>query len=184
MEIYMIRHGETDWNKKLLIQGQTNNKLNVTGQKQAHEVSEKLNNLIPTKLYSSPLSRACETMNILAEACNWKNQVEINDSFTERNFGEFEGKIFTEYKKAASYDLNNTYESNEKIEKRVNNGLKEVIKSSLEKDIIVITAHSHTLKAILVSNFPSEYDYNYSLPNCAIVHLRVTNNETELVEIK
>ena len=42
MKLYLIRHGETDWNVKGLLQGHTDIDLNKTGIKQAKELAKKL----------------------------------------------------------------------------------------------------------------------------------------------
>lgn len=184
MDIYLIRHGETDWNKKLLIQGRTDNALNETGRNQAKEVVSKMEDVEATHLYSSPLLRAKETMDILKKGKNWNQEIVLESEFQERDFGEFDGKLFSEYKQAKKFDPNNTFEINEKLEKRVRDALQKIIDSHTKTDKVVVTAHSHVLKAILVSLFPKDYDYEFSLPNCAIVHFKVNSGKLELVEIK
>ena len=42
MNIYLVRHGQTDWNKNNLMQGQTDVELNETGESQAIQTAQKL----------------------------------------------------------------------------------------------------------------------------------------------
>ena len=61
MSIYVIRHGQTDYNVKNLYQGQTDIKLNNVGREQAKQVAQKFENIAIDKILVSPLSRAKET---------------------------------------------------------------------------------------------------------------------------
>ena len=61
MEIYIVRHGETVWNAKNLVQGRTDIELNENGRKLAGMTGQKLESVTFDKIYSSPLIRAYET---------------------------------------------------------------------------------------------------------------------------
>lgn len=58
MYIYIIRHGETEWNKKGLVQGKTDIPLNEIGIKQAERTSFLFNDQSFDALITSPLKRA------------------------------------------------------------------------------------------------------------------------------
>ncbi len=57
MQIYLVRHGETDWNRENRLQGQTDIPLNNTGISQAYQLRQKINarNLKFDAVYVSPL---------------------------------------------------------------------------------------------------------------------------------
>jgi broad specificity phosphatase PhoE len=65
MKIYMIRHGETDWNRKFKIQGQADIPLNDTGRKQAVYAAGIFSGIQVDAAYTSPLKRARETAEIV-----------------------------------------------------------------------------------------------------------------------
>ena len=60
MKIYMIRHGETDWNKKRKLQGQVDIPLNEFGKLLAKETAPALADVPFAVCYTSPLKRAAE----------------------------------------------------------------------------------------------------------------------------
>ena len=66
-KIYIVRHGETDWNKELRRQGRKDIELNEKGEKQAHEIKEKFKNINFDICYTSPLKRARKTAEIIID---------------------------------------------------------------------------------------------------------------------
>ena len=68
MRLYLMRHGETDWNTKGLIQGSTDVPLNENGRKLAEMTREGFlsEGIAFTRIFASPLVRAHETAKIVA----------------------------------------------------------------------------------------------------------------------
>jgi len=85
--IFLVRHGQTDYNKKQRFLGRINAELNVFGKKQAREIKDALENKEIEKVFTSPLKRARET----AELC-FPKKARIKDCLMERDFGMFDGK--------------------------------------------------------------------------------------------
>ena len=73
MDIYLIRHGETDWNKKRKLQGQVDIPLNEFGKLLAKETAPALADVPFAVCYTSPLKRAAETA--IAPKTNMKDCV-------------------------------------------------------------------------------------------------------------
>src|SRR5690606_8759396 len=97
MIIAMIRHGETDYNKKRLVQGRMDNPLNSEGIHQAETLGTYLrdNNETFDVLISSPLKRALKTAEIVGSYIGL--QVNYTDkNLLERDFGPFEGNPIDE----------------------------------------------------------------------------------------
>ena len=61
MKIYLVRHGETDWNQAGRLQGQTDIALNAQGLEQAREAAERLKEVPFEIAFCSPLIRAKRT---------------------------------------------------------------------------------------------------------------------------
>jgi len=88
--LYLVRHGETDWNAAERWQGHTDVPLNATGRAQAHAVAETLRALRLSGVVASDLSRAQETARIVAIELGI-GVVYFDPALRERSFGCFEG---------------------------------------------------------------------------------------------
>jgi len=94
MTFYVLRHGQTDWNVQMRLQGSTDIPLNETGRVQAHVAAKILAGEGITKIIASPLSRALETARIVGAVAGIEPVVD--DRLIERNFGLFEGMTIDE----------------------------------------------------------------------------------------
>ncbi|MEQ1717834.1 MAG: histidine phosphatase family protein [Hyphomicrobium sp.] len=99
--LYLIRHGETDWNRAQRYQGQADIPLNDKGRLQAARNGDALKHLMPSiataDFVSSPLSRADETMEILRRslglpAGGFRREPEL----MELHYGHWEGQLAAE----------------------------------------------------------------------------------------
>jgi len=90
LKIYLVRHGETDWNQLQKWQGHTDIDLNETGVNQAMQLSKNIGNYPNISIiYASPLLRAYRTAEILNQVLN----IEIvpRDRLKEVSLGVWEG---------------------------------------------------------------------------------------------
>ena len=92
MEIYLFRHGETDWNKERRLQGHSDIPLNGFGRELAVETAGSLAGLTFDRAFSSPLKRAFETAQILLAGRNVP--LETDERLMEMGFGDCEGGAF------------------------------------------------------------------------------------------
>ncbi len=90
MKIYIVRHGQTDWNKARRIQGQVDIPLNEFGRHLARETARGLRDVQFDACFTSPLSRAKETAQIILAG----RDVPVIDEprLEEMSFGVYEGK--------------------------------------------------------------------------------------------
>lgn len=72
--IFLVRHGQTEWNQQNRLQGHKNSPLTENGRQQAIKTREALHNQIIDKAYVSPLQRATDTLDILLEGRPEKRQ--------------------------------------------------------------------------------------------------------------
>ncbi len=177
MKIYLIRHGETAWNKQLKIQGVSNISLNDKGIEQANQIKTFFENISIDLIVSSSLDRAIQTASIVM-GCSPDI---IDDNFIERNFGALEGHSVNEYFEANDLLQIKSFESNEELLMRVKNGLINYTKCDYSN--IAIFCHSHVLKAALMNIEPDKYDFNYKIKNCAILEIEYTNNNFTILNM-
>ena len=101
MELYVIRHGKTDWNKEYRFQGAHDIPLNEEGRQAARKLSEHLKDVHFDYVFSSPLSRAYETACIVMETPGSlslsKGLIKTDPLLTEVSFGELEGLPFDQW---------------------------------------------------------------------------------------
>lgn len=88
--LYLVRHGETDWNLAKRIQGSTDIPLNDTGRAQATATGKLLARREWDRIVSSPLSRAVETAKLIGAEVGI-DEVETLPTIVERAYGEAEG---------------------------------------------------------------------------------------------
>lgn len=97
-ELWLVRHGETDWNRERRLQGHTDIPLNAVGRDQAAEAAQRLALVFAPgprpAIYTSDLSRAVETARAIGRALGVRPQVARK--LREREFGLLEGKTFAE----------------------------------------------------------------------------------------
>ena len=89
MRLILIRHGETDLNRRGRFQGLDKVSLNPKGRAQAHDLSEVLPYDMPFVMYSSPLPRSLETSNIISEEI--LVDYTVISQLQELNIGELSG---------------------------------------------------------------------------------------------
>ncbi len=141
--ICFIRHGETDWNTKGLMQGRDDVELNENGKNQAKNAALCLKNALDDsnfkfdKIFTSPLQRASYTADAIANAIGLKMPVR-DERLIERDFGKLSGGHYDKYSKAVLEDTEE--ESVEKVDsilERVNSLIKE--KVSLSENVLLVT---------------------------------------------
>ena len=146
--LYIIRHGETEWNVKKLCQGQTDIPLNNKGEIQAGNLSKELSHIKFNAVYSSDLIRAKRTAEIVV--LEKKLAVITTKALKERLFGRFEGKHLQELAdiigKSFSLPINKKQqlkfydlEADEEVVSRVITFLREVSLINLNKNVLIST---------------------------------------------
>jgi broad specificity phosphatase PhoE len=170
MELYFVRHGETEFNKHHQLMGQRiDAALDETGLQQAHEVIAKLPKEFDI-IYSSPLKRAAQTAKIIADY--FDKNIEIRDELKERDFGTLSGKSWHDIdqetgKPLSEADANLTYdyqpydgESVEQVKSRFTSFLDDVKAKHGDETIIVVTHFG--IISIMDSLYPNKEHHKLS----------------------
>jgi len=89
-EILLIRHGETEWNRREVFRGRADVPLSAKGEKQAKLLAEALRSSGLQAVYSSPLARARQTAKPLAETLGVA--IQTDERLTDMSFGRWEGR--------------------------------------------------------------------------------------------
>ncbi|HCC04641.1 MAG TPA: phosphoglycerate mutase [Clostridiales bacterium] len=138
--IYIIRHGQTDWNIERRTQGHTDIALNINGIKLAELMAQKIANLKIDSIISSDLKRAYMTAQIINKKFN-KN-IETDKRLREFSFGTLEGITREKITPEIWDDFNkNPKKFNAEKREEIFNRIKSFINDikSNDKNILVVT---------------------------------------------
>lgn len=176
--ICIARHGETDWNIAGILQGWLDIAINSQGRRQAHELAAMFADTGFAEVYSSPLSRALETAEIVSRVLNLARP-RCHEGLKERNFGVIQG-----IPKAELAELNPVLlqqilkrnpacdfeqgESMDAFATRVLAALVDIGRQHLDRSVLVIT-HGWVMDVIT--------RHIDRLPRSAILNLKRKNGE-------
>ena len=186
MKLIITRHGQTEGNKRNILQGSTDIPLSDEGKEQAKKLALRLKEHKIEYIYTSPLKRALETANAIKKYYPNAKLV-IEDELKEMNFGIFEGLTHDEckvkYKKLTEERERNKFyykipngESYEEVAFRVLKVLKKIIDSG--KDTIIV-AHASVNKLFfmkLLNKGLEEINRHYYTNTCvSIFNIKKSN---------
>ena len=141
MNLFVTRHGQTDWNVQKKVMGRCDEPLNEKGLEQAEETRKKLLDEDIDLIICSPLIRARKTAEVINKGRNIK--IIYDDRLIERDFGEFEGKETKDFDFHSywNYYKNEYYEKAENIHeffKRVYSFLDDITSTYKGKNILIV----------------------------------------------
>ncbi len=179
--LYLVRHGETDWNLQRRIQGSTDIPLNDTGRAQAARTGALLSRRHWDAILSSPLSRAFETAAIIAERTGLA-EPEAFEEIVERAYGDAEGLTDAELsRRFPPGSMVPGRESREEVAARVIPALVRVAERHPGKHLI-ITTHGGVIRTVLNTIAPgSPAHRGIPISNGSIHSFRSRGGALELV---
>ncbi|QGQ99431.1 histidine phosphatase family protein [Paenibacillus psychroresistens] len=190
--IYLVRHGQTEWNVAHRMQGHQDSPLTELGLTQAQWLADAFVDKPLDLIYSSTSYRAFRTAEII------KNNKNIDivqlDEFREINLGEWEGQTQTEIKAAFPESFNHFWNNPEAYQPNGGEAYSDVMNRAYEKllEIISLNAGKHILIVthtvvikLLMTHFEQKpltqlWDLPYIHPVC-LCHLRVENDEPTII---
>lgn len=139
---FLVRHGETDWNREDIVQGSSDTHLNEKGRAQAKATAAVLKGKNIDLIISSDLSRAKETAEFIAEETG--AEMIFDASLREMDFGELEGKSIPEVNKKYGGFLERPYkelggETFEEVEQRAMEALRKHREDYIHKNIVIVS---------------------------------------------
>ncbi|MBI2743226.1 MAG: histidine phosphatase family protein [Chlamydiales bacterium] len=181
--LYLVRHGETDWNAEGRIQGRVDRHLNEKGRQQARQVGELLSSMRADAIYASTLSRARQTAEIIASFQNCS--LAYDPDLQEAAYGSLEGMLTTEFRAHFKEALEKSQalhadhfhhfkvvpdaESRAEILKRVLPSLQRIALAHPGQTVFVVT-HGFVMRAIAGHLYKID-DREIHVPNLGIMVL-------------
>lgn len=153
MFIYLVRHGETDWNRERRIQGSSDIPINANGRDQARTTGKLLARRQWDGIFASPLSRAMETAQIIAEQIGVSAPLPL-PAVVERHYGDAEGRTDSEIDALYPGDTEVPgRESRQAVIERALPALVQLAEANQGKSVIVVV-HGGIIAAILAAVAP------------------------------
>lgn len=187
--LYLVRHGETDWNKAKKLQGFTDIPLNDEGRSQARVLQKQFEDKSFDAIYSSDLMRARETAEIISHGKNL--EVITSQSLRERSWGRHEGQSFDELKLKYGVSFHPMIEEFEPNEEHIHEDLIQVetysqaiarvvpflkkIQAECKGKSVLVVSHGGILKGILLYLKLQEFKRPY-VDNLGYLHLEAHDN--------
>lgn len=198
MKLYMIRHGQTDWNRQHLLQGWTDIPLNENGRTLAAKTAGGLKDIPFDRVYTSPLIRAKETARL---ALGGRDIPTIEDRrIIEVGFGKLEGFSWSHDPESAdgkrireffahpeSYRPAAGGESFQDVMDRTGAFLEDIThREELADKTILVSTHGCALRGLLNHKRPSFTLQDYwgsGVPdNCSVSIAEYTDGTLRLLE--
>ena len=178
MKIYSTRHGQTAYNKQEIILGTTDIDLDETGEKQAQELAEKINELGNIDIMIvSPMKRAMKTARAVAEKCGI--DMVIDERLREWDYGEYEGKSrftegFAENKINFGVRMGKSGESLLQLSHRVYTALDDIISRYRDKNVLIVS-HGGICRVIetYFNDMTTDEFANWFMDNCGLIEYSI-----------
>lgn len=160
--LYLVRHGETEWNKNHTIMGHMDSPLTPEGVRQVEATAEKLKNVHFDAIFSSDSPRTQRTADIIR--LDRKLAIQTSKLLRERNFGRFEGGSSAKYHETVDHLLqkkekmdeqeqwkfkfDESMESDEELADRFIVQLREIA-ASHPNETVLVTTHGGCIRLFL-----------------------------------
>ncbi len=195
MRLYIIRHGETEWNKVKRLQGQTDIPLAEEGIRLARETGKGMREEPIDLVISSPLTRAVQTAELLTEGRNIP--ILTDDRIIEISFGEWEGQCILEsdvlpsdfrrlfYEEPLNCMCPPGGETFDEVRKRTGDFYRSLCENPEYKDKnILISTHGAASRCLLTQFYEDKDDiWRGGVPkNCAVTVVDVAGGIGTVVE--
>lgn len=173
--LYLLRHGQTEFNVKKLVQGRCDSPLTDLGRQQAEMAAAwlKAHNVIPDKVASSPLGRAMDTARLVATELIGQNAaVEPCEGIIERCYGTFEegphDALPTDVWDPGEDLVPFGGEGSRALQERMVDTLTNLMGSEGIETLLAVS-HGSASRQFIKAAAPEDFELPAKLPNCAIM---------------
>lgn len=195
MKLYLVRHGQTDWNKERRIQGRADIELNEFGRHLAVETGKGLKDVPFAACFSSPLKRAVETAQLILGEKDLP--VLTDERIAEMDFAEYEGKCCMKENWELPESFRNFFEAPDRYEpaeggesfadmkKRTRAFLDDLCaREEFRNENILVVTHGAALAGMLnnIKGKPlSQYWGTGVHKNCAVTEVLLDGKQAEIL---
>lgn len=173
--LYLLRHGQTEFNVKKLVQGRCDSPLTDLGRKQAGMAAAwlKAHDVVPDKVVSSPLGRAMDTAQLVAtELLGPDAAVEPCEGIIERSYGTFEegphDALPTDVWDPGEDLVPFGGEGSRALQERMVGALTNLMGSEGIETLLAVS-HGSASRQFIRAAAPEGFELPTKLPNCAIM---------------
>jgi len=189
-KIYILRHGETQWNKEEIFRGRNDIPLNEVGLKQAELASYYFKDKGIERIFSSPLLRAMQTAEAVSKTVG--GDIEIVEEFIDINFGIWEGLTVKEVEKNFPEDFDiwvkspqmlniKGAETLEAVRKRIASGFERILSEKSENLLIVTHRAICKIIVLFLLDMGNEFFWTMKFDPASITLLEKHSNRYLLV---
>ncbi len=173
--LYLLRHGQTEFNVKKLVQGRCDSPLTDLGRQQAGMAAAwlKAHNVVPDKVVSSPLGRAMATASLVAtELLGPDSAVESCEGIIERSYGSFEegphDALPTDVWDPGEDLIPFGGEGSHALQERMVGTLTNLMGAEGIETLLAVS-HGSASRQFIKATAPEGFELPAKLPNCAIM---------------
>ena len=183
--LYLLRHGQTEFNVKKLVQGRCDSPLTDLGRKQAGMAAAwlKAHDVVPDKVVSSPLGRAMDTAQLVAtELLGPDAAVEPCEGIIERCYGSFEegphDALPTDVWDPGEDLVPFGGEGSRALQERMVGTLTNLMGSEGIETLLAVS-HGSASRQFIKAAAPEGFELPAKLPNCAIMIFNFDEEESQ-----
>ena len=183
--LYLLRHGQTEFNVKKLVQGRCDSPLTDLGRKQAGMAAAwlKVHDVVPDKVVSSPLGRAMDTAQLVAtELLGPDAAVEFCEGIIERCYGSFEegphDALPTDVWDPGEDLVPFGGEGSQALQERMVGTLTNLMGADGIETLLAVS-HGSASRQFIKAAAPEGFELPAKLPNCAIMIFNFDEEESQ-----
>lgn len=182
MRIYLVRHGSTEWNERGLWQGVVDTQLSENGRREVERLAQFLRRANFAAIYSSPMTRALQTAEIIATVTNHRGEVLVDERLRECEIRLWNGMSMEELIRSYPNEYRTWsskldadvpgVESLKSVQERMYNFLESVALQSVD-DGVIIVSHAIALRMLIskVLGIEPPNHVNFALDNASVTIL-------------